>query len=74
MKNVIRANQVKFNYEELKNKWDKLLEKYFLNENELNPKYLLELDCPHCSHKETDFSFSLKGFDTTPVQTVRVFM
>ena len=42
MQNVIRADDIKPDFEGLKNKWEEMLQKYYIDANMLDPKYTLE--------------------------------
>ena len=48
MQNVLRADDIKPDFEGLKNKWEEMLQKYYIDANMLDPKYTLEIPCPHC--------------------------
>ena len=39
-----------------------MLWKYFIDANMLDPKYTLEIPCPHCGSEHTDNKFFLNGF------------
>lgn len=62
MERIIRADEVKPDFEGLKNKWEELLRKYYLDAKTLNPKFTVEIPCPHCGSKKIDQSFDLNGF------------
>ena len=62
MQNVIRADDIKPDFEGLKNKWEEMLQKYYIDANMLDPKYTLEIPCPHCGSEHTDNEFFLNGF------------
>ena len=62
MQNVIRADDIKPDFEGLKNKWEEMLQKYYIDANMLDPKYTLEIPCPHCGSEHTDNKFFLNGF------------
>jgi SAM-dependent methyltransferase len=59
---VVRADNVKPNYEELKVRWAQLLSKYYLRENELDPAYLVAVPCAYCASEKISSSFNLNGF------------
>ena len=63
MQNVIRADDIKPDFEGLKNKWEEMLQKYYIDANMLDPKYTLEIPCPHCGSEHTDNKFFLNGFE-----------
>ena len=62
MTEVIRADQVKFNFDELKDTWSSMLGKYFDHEGRLLRSASIETSCPHCSEIETKKPFTLNGF------------
>lgn len=62
MKQILRAEEIKSDFEGLKNKWQEMLKKYYLDANTLNPKYTLEVPCVHCASKSIEQSFDLNGF------------
>src|SRR3990172_6487604 len=62
MERILRADEIKPDFEGLKNKWEEMLRKYYLDAKTLNPKYTLEIPCPHCGSKTIDQSFDLNGF------------
>ena len=62
MQNVLRADDIKPDFEGLKNKWEEMLQKYYIDANMLDPKYTLEIPCPHCGCEHTDNEFFLNGF------------
>jgi len=62
MQNVLRADDIKPDYEGLKTRWEELLQKYYIDANTLDPKYTLETPCPHCVSEDVDNEFYLNGF------------
>jgi 2-polyprenyl-3-methyl-5-hydroxy-6-metoxy-1,4-benzoquinol methylase len=62
MEQILRADEIKPDFEGLKGKWDEMLRKYYLDAKTLNPKYTCEVPCPHCGSKTTEQSFDLNGF------------
>lgn len=63
MKNLITApEQVKPNFINVKTRWKNLLDKYFNEHGELNSKFTIEVDCPHCRSKNKIKSFNLNSF------------
>ena len=62
MERILRADEVKPDFEGLKQRWDEMLGKYFLDDKTLNPKFALEVPCPHCGSVNADQSFDLNGF------------
>lgn len=62
MEKILRADDMKPDFEGLKNKWEEMLGKYYLDSKSLNPKYTLEIPCPHCGSKNIDSQFILNGF------------
>ena len=62
MEQILRADEIKPDFEGLKNKWGEMLKKYYLDAKTLNPKYTLEVPCTHCGSKSIDQSFDLNGF------------
>jgi len=62
MASVVRAGNVKPNYDELKARWDELLGKYFREDGELDPGSTIDVPCPHCGSSVIVNSFKLNGF------------
>ena len=62
MQNVIRADEIKPDFEGLKNKWEEMLQKYYIDAKTLDPKSTLDIPCPHCGSEHTDNEFFLNGF------------
>lgn len=62
MESVIRADDVKPDFETLKRRWQQMLEQYYLDPSTLNPLFTIEVACPYCSSKEMGDSFNLNGF------------
>lgn len=62
MEQILRADEVKPDFEGLKNKWAEMLSKYYLDVKTLNPEYTVEIPCPHCGSKNIEQSFDLNGF------------
>lgn len=62
MERILRADEIKPDFEGLKNKWEEMLRKYYLDVKTLNPEYTLEVPCPHCGSKTIEQSFDLNGF------------
>ena len=63
MKNSITTpNQVKPNFEKVKERWKNLLSKYHTNDGRLNSEYVIDVDCPHCSSKSRKNTFILNQF------------
>ena len=62
MEQVLRADDVKPDFEGLKNKWGEMLKKYYLDANTLDPKFTLDVPCPYCSSRRITQSFYLNGF------------
>jgi 2-polyprenyl-3-methyl-5-hydroxy-6-metoxy-1,4-benzoquinol methylase len=62
MTKIIRANQIKFNYENLKKQWKELLSKYYLPSGELDSSYTKIISCPHCNRNIFLNEFCLNGF------------
>ncbi|WP_082269897.1 class I SAM-dependent methyltransferase [Leptospira interrogans] len=59
---ILRATEIKPDFEGLKNKWEEMLGKYYINPQTLNPKYTMEVSCPFCNSQKIDHSFNLNGF------------
>jgi len=59
---VLWAADIKPDFEELKNKWEEMLQKYYIDAKTLDPKYTLDIPCPHCDSEHTDNEFFLYGF------------
>lgn len=62
MEQILRADEIKPNFEGLKSKWEEMLRKYYLDVNTLNPEYTVDIPCPHCSSRSIDQTFVLNGF------------
>ncbi len=62
MEKILRADEVKPNFEGLKSRWKEMLSKYYLDTKALNPEYTLEVSCPFCASKKIEQSFDLNGF------------
>jgi len=62
VESVITADDIKPDFEGLKNKWDEMLEKYFSKDGSLNAKYALHVPCPFCKTDHSDEKFVLNGF------------
>ena len=63
MKNLISSpEQVKPNFNKVKNRWEMLLSRYYDSDGSLNEKYLTNVDCPHCKSKKYTDSFQLNSF------------
>lgn len=62
MVEILRADEIKADFEALKIRWDQMLSKYFLNPETIDEKYTIEIPCPHCESSVIDESFLLNGF------------
>jgi len=62
MNQVLRADQIKPDFEALKAVWEGMLRKYFLSENVLDPAYTQVVPCPYCGSDRVERSFCLNGF------------
>jgi SAM-dependent methyltransferase len=62
MDQILRADDIKPDFEGLKAKWEEMLRKYFLNSETLDPKYTLTISCPHCGCATNNYQFNLNGF------------
>ena len=62
MKQIVRAEQVKFDFEGLKAQWAEMLGRYYLDDNTLNPAYTIEVACPFCGSSSYGDEFNLNGF------------
>lgn len=62
MEAILRADDVKPDFEGLKRRWEEMLRKYYLDPKTLNSSYTVEIPCPHCGSKDTRQSFKLNGF------------
>lgn len=63
MEQILRADDIKPDFEGLKIKWEEMLRKYYLDTNTLNPKYTIEVPCPHCGSENIAQLFILNGFN-----------
>lgn len=62
MERILRADEIKPDFEGLKNKWEEMLRKYYLDAKTLNPKFTLDVPCPYCGSTKIEQSFYLNGF------------
>lgn len=62
MAQILRADDIKPDFEGLKSKWKEMLGKYYLDSKALNPQYTLKIPCPHCGSESIDSQFDLNGF------------
>jgi SAM-dependent methyltransferase len=62
MEQVLRADEIKPDFEGLKNRWNEMLAKYYLADKTLNPEYVVNIPCPHCGSSNVAHSFDLNGF------------
>ncbi len=62
MNQVLRADQIKPDFEALKAVWEDMLRKYYLSENILDPAYTQVVPCPYCGSGHVERSFCLNGF------------
>lgn len=62
MEQILRADDIKPDFEGLKNKWEEMLGKYYLDAKTLDPQFTLDISCPHCGSKNINSQFDLNGF------------
>lgn len=62
MSQIIKADDVKPNFESLKARWGELLKKYQTDEGGLDPRYSVDTPCPHCGSESTKDEFILNCF------------
>jgi 2-polyprenyl-3-methyl-5-hydroxy-6-metoxy-1,4-benzoquinol methylase len=62
MEVILRADEIKPDFEGLKKRWGEMLGKYFLDAKTLNPEFTLDVPCPYCGSKNARQSFDLNGF------------
>lgn len=62
MEQIIRAGEIKPDFEGLKGRWQEMLRKYYLDAGTLNSEYTVEVSCPYCGSKNVEQSFNLHGF------------
>jgi len=62
MARVLRADEIKPDFNELKSRWKKMLGKYYLDDETLDPKYTLNVPCPYCGSTNIGQTFDLNGF------------
>ena len=62
MERILRADEIKPDFEGLKKRWHEMLGKYYLDDKTLNPRFTLDIPCPHCGSNNIDQSFNLNGF------------
>jgi len=63
MEAILRADQIKPDFEGLKKRWDELLSKYFDKNGSLISKFTISVPCPFCKKVEKEFNFELNGFN-----------
>jgi len=59
---ITAPEQVKPNFTNVKERWKKLLDKYYDDDGSLNSNHTIDVDCPHCSSKRKKNSFDLNAF------------
>ena len=59
---VVNASDVKPDFESVKKVWNNLLKNYFNSKNELKPKFVENVNCPHCNNSSYYNKFKLNGF------------
>ena len=74
MQNVIRADDIKPDFEGLKNKWEEMLQKYYIDANMLDPKYTCKFLARIVVQSIRITNFFLMDFVTKHAQNVRHFM
>lgn len=62
MEAILRADEIKPDFEALKSRWHEMLGKYYLDSGQLNPLYTITVPCPHCGSEKADYAFNLNGF------------
>jgi len=62
MEKILRADDIKPDFEGLKGKWMEMLQKYYIDSDKLNPKYTKHIPCPHCGENDAEKEFVLNGF------------
>ena len=62
MPKILRAEDIKPDYKELKKRWDEMLSKYFVDDETLDDKYTLKVPCPYCAGTNVERPFKLNGF------------
>ena len=62
MEQILRADDIKPDFDGLKIKWEEMLRKYYLDTKTLDPKFTLDIPCPHCGSENIDSQFDLNGF------------
>lgn len=62
MSKHISADSIKPHYDQIKEIWSGLLDKYYSAEGVLDTSYLVDVSCPHCNSNVTHSKFCLNGF------------
>lgn len=62
MKNVTSADDIKPNFEWLKNRWKEMLSEFFSNDGSLLSSYAMDVPCPFCETTVSEAQFVLNGF------------
>jgi SAM-dependent methyltransferase len=62
MDKVLRAGDMKPNFDELKIRWSEMLQKFFQPSGQLLPEWSISADCPHCGNLGAQVEFNLNGF------------
>jgi len=59
---IVRAQEIKPNFMELKTTWGNMLSKYFTPEGEILPEYRKFVNCDFCDSDNSEEQFKLNGF------------
>lgn len=62
MGKVLKASDIKPDFEGLKARWDGMLRKYFHGDGALAPEFAVDVACPHCRSSQSERQFTLNGF------------
>lgn len=62
MKKILRSDEIKPNFEELKERWTHLLGRFYLDKNTLDAAHTVGVFCPFCGSSDIVKSFLLNGF------------
>jgi 2-polyprenyl-3-methyl-5-hydroxy-6-metoxy-1,4-benzoquinol methylase len=62
MEQILRAAEIKPDFDGLKTRWEEMLRKYYIDASTLNPEFTLDIPCPHCGSRDNERPFVLNGF------------
>jgi 2-polyprenyl-3-methyl-5-hydroxy-6-metoxy-1,4-benzoquinol methylase len=62
LEHVLKASDMKPNFEALKIRWAEMLQRFFLPNGQLKAEFSFHQPCPHCGSTEQEHEFNLNGF------------